>query len=102
MDGWSDCRNLIPRADGQTRNATEIMSKLFLSNAPIDVMKLWLDTITETKINPLQYGEFNVIKQLAQEQSFLTGNSDLFGGTVESTIAGVEKILRHSEMISAT
>ncbi|MBR1391178.1 MAG: hypothetical protein IJ567_07030 [Lachnospiraceae bacterium] len=81
-------------ADEKTRKQIAYMSDYYLSTTPEDVKDAWQATLEETGINPFPNGYASTLAQLSVEQDFQTGgNNNIFGDTLESSIAAVESIL---------
>ena len=81
-------------ADESTKNRVHYMSDYYLSSAPEEVRTAWQETLEETGINPFQAGYVSTLQQLATEQDFATsGNDQIFGDTIESSIEAIDKIL---------
>ncbi len=81
-------------ADEKTRKQIAYMSDYYLSTVPEDVKDAWQATLEETGINPFPNGYASTLAQLSVEQDFQTGgNYNIFGDTLESSIAAVQSIL---------
>ena len=81
-------------ADEKTRKQIAYMSDYYLSTEPEDVKDAWQATLEETGINPFPNGYASTLAQLSVEQDFQTGgNYNIFGDTLESSIAAVQSIL---------
>ncbi len=81
-------------ADEKTRKQIAYMSDYYLSTAPENVKAAWQAALEETGINPFPNGYASTLAQLSVEQDFQTGgNYDIFGDTLESSIAAVQSIL---------
>lgn len=81
-------------ADEKTRKQIAYMSDYYLSTVPEDVKAAWQATLEETGINPFPNGYASTLAQLSVEQDFQTGgNYNIFGDTLESSIAAVRSIL---------
>ena len=81
-------------ADDKTRKQIAYMSGYYLSMVPEDVKDAWQATLEETGINPFPNGYASTLAQLSVEQDFQTGgNYNIFGDTLESSIAAVQSIL---------
>lgn len=80
-------------ADEKTRKQIAYMSDYYLSTVPEDVKDAWQATLEETGINPFPNGYASTLAQLSVEQDFQTGgNYNIFGDTLESSIAAVQSI----------
>lgn len=81
-------------ADEKTKKQIAYMSDYYLSTAPKDVKEVWQTTLEETGINPFPNGYISTLAQLSVEQDFQTGgDNNIFGDTLESSIAAVQSIL---------
>lgn len=81
-------------ADEKIRRQIAYMSDYYLSMAPEDVKDAWQAALEETGINPFPNGYASTLAQLSVEQDFQTGgNNNIFGDTLESSIAAVQSIL---------
>jgi hypothetical protein len=81
-------------ADERTRGWVNRLADYYFRNSPEEVKQAFYDTIIKTGTNPFPNGIGNTIAELTVEQDFATGgDDDLFGGTLESAIAAIEKIL---------
>lgn len=81
-------------ADEKTRKQIAYMSDYYLSTVPENVKASWQATLEETGINPFPNGYASTLAQLSVEQDFQTGgNNNIFGDSLESSIAAVQSIL---------
>lgn len=86
--------NTYEFADEKTRKEIEYISNYYLKTVPEDVKGAWQATLEETGINPFPNGYASTLAQLSVEQDFQTGgNYNIFGDTLESSIAAVQSIL---------
>lgn len=68
-----------------------------LSTVPESVKEAWQEAMEESGVNPFSDG-FSTLSQLVMEQDLMTGGDDnIFGNTVESSLAATKKILDRIE-----
>lgn len=85
-------------ADEKTRRQIAYMSDYYLSAVPEDVREAWQAALEETRINLFPNGYASTLAQLSVEQDFRTGgDNNIFGDTLESSIAAVQRILERIE-----
>lgn len=90
-------------ADENTKKQIAYISDYYLQTVPESVKAAWRETLEETGVNPFQTDLASTLTQLSVEQDFLTGGNDnIFGDTIESCLAAIDKILERIENPLAT
>ncbi len=85
-------------ADESTKKQITYISDYYLQTVPVSVKAAWQEALEETSVNPFQFDLGSTLTQLSVEQDFLTGGNDnIFGNTMESCLAAINKILERIE-----
>lgn len=84
-------------ADELMKQRITHLSNYYLSTVPESVKEAWQEAMEESGVNPFSDG-FSTFAQLVMEQDLMTGGDDnIFGNTVESSLAATKKILDRIE-----
>ena len=84
-------------ADERMKKRITHLSNYYLSTVPESVKEAWQETMEESGVNPFSDG-FSTLAQLVMEQDLMTGGDDnIFGNTIESSLAATKKILDRIE-----